>query len=81
MTKPFGNLVADIGGGTTDVAVISMAGAVVSTSVKVAGDNFNQAIMNYVRKNHSLLLARMLLRILRSRLELLVRRRLPELWR
>ena len=37
VTKPFGNLIVDIGGGTTDVAVISMAGAVVSASVKVAG--------------------------------------------
>lgn len=54
MTKPFGNLIVDIGGGTTDVAVISMAGSVVSASVKVAGDNFDQAIMSYVRKNHSL---------------------------
>lgn len=54
VTKPFGNLIVDIGAGTTDIAVISMAGVVVSTSIKVAGDNFNQAIMNYVRKNHSL---------------------------
>ena len=54
VTKPFGNLIVDIGGGTTDVAVISMAGLVVSASVKVAGDNFDQAIMSYVRKNHSL---------------------------
>ena len=54
VTKPFGNLIVDIGGRTTDVAVISMAGSVVSASVKVAGDNFDQAIMSYVRKNHSL---------------------------
>ena len=54
IAKPCGNLVVDIGGGTTDVAVISMAGSVVSASVKVAGDNFDQAIMSYVRKNHSL---------------------------
>ena len=54
VTKPFGNLIVDIGGGTTDVAVISMDGSVVSASVKVAGDNFDQAIMSYVRKNHSL---------------------------
>ena len=46
VTKPFGNLIVDIGGGTTDVAVISMAGSVVSASVKVAGDNFDQAIMS-----------------------------------
>ena len=54
VTKPFGNLIVDIGAGTTDIAVISMAGVVVSASVKVAGNNFNQAIMSYVRKNHSL---------------------------
>lgn len=55
VTKPFGNLVVDIGAGTSDVAVISLAGVVVSASVKVAGDTFNQAILNYVRKNHGLL--------------------------
>ena len=52
--KAFGNLVVDIGAGTSDVAVISLAGVVVSASVKVAGDTFNQAILNYVRKNHGL---------------------------
>ena len=55
VTKPFGNLIVDIGGGTTDVAVISLGGVVVSASVKMAGDAFDQAIMNYVRKSHSLL--------------------------
>lgn len=54
VTKPFGNLIVDIGAGTTDIAVISMAGVVVSSSIKVAGDNFNQAIMGYVRKAHNL---------------------------
>lgn len=54
VTKPFGNLIVDIGAGTTDIAVISMAGVVVSNSIKVAGDNFNQAIMGYVRKAHNL---------------------------
>ena len=54
ITKPFGNLIVDIGAGTTDVAVISIAGVVVSSSVKVAGDNFDQAILNYVREKHSL---------------------------
>ena len=54
VTKPFGNLIVDIGAGTTDIAVISMAGVVVSSSIKVAGDNFNQAIMGYVRKAHTL---------------------------
>ena len=54
VTRPFGNLVVDIGAGTTDVAVISIAGVVVSGTIKVAGDMFDQAIMNYVRQNHSL---------------------------
>jgi len=44
----------DIGAGTTDVAVVSVGGVVVSASVKVAGDNFDHAIMNYVREKHSL---------------------------
>lgn len=54
ITKPFGNLIVDIGGGTTDIAVISLGGVVASSSVKVAGGSFDQAIMNYVRQNHSL---------------------------
>ncbi len=54
VTKPFGNLIVDIGAGTTDAAVISLAGVVVSGTIKTAGDAFNQAILNYVRKNHSL---------------------------
>ena len=63
VTKPFGNLIVDIGGGTTDVAVISMAGSVVSASVKVAGDNFDQAIMSYVKeKSQSFLLGKRPLR-------------------
>lgn len=54
ISKPFGNLIVDIGAGTTDAAVISVGGVAVSGSIKVAGDNFNQAIMTYVREKHSL---------------------------
>ena len=54
VTKAFGNLIVDIGAGTTDIAVVSMAGIVTSVSVKAAGDAFDQAILNYMRKNHSL---------------------------
>ena len=54
ITKPFGNLIVDIGGGTPDIAVISIGGVVVSSPIKVAGDAFDQAIMSYIRKTHSL---------------------------
>lgn len=54
VTKPFGNLIVDIGGGTTDVAVISLGGVVVSSTIKVAGDTFDQAIMSYIRRTHGL---------------------------
>ena len=56
VTKPFGNLIVDIGGGTTDVAVISLGGTVVSTSIKVAGDDFDEALVRYMRKKHNLLI-------------------------
>lgn len=48
--SPVGNMIVDIGGGTTDVAVISLGGVVVSQSIKVAGDKFDEAIMRYVRR-------------------------------
>ena len=54
ITKPYGNLIVDIGGGTTDIAVISLGGLVVSNSVKVAGGNFDEAIVRNIRKNYSL---------------------------
>ena len=54
ISKPCGNLVVDIGGGTTDIAVISLGGAVVSASIKVAGEQFDEAIVRCVRKNHGL---------------------------
>ena len=54
ITRPCGNMIVDIGGGTTDIAVISLGGIVVSSSIRVAGDNFNEAIIRYIRKNHGL---------------------------
>ncbi len=48
--SPVGNMIVDIGGGTTDVAVISLGGVVVSQSIKIAGDKFDEAIMRYVRR-------------------------------
>ena len=54
ISKPDGVMVIDIGGGTTDIAVISLGGIVASTSVKIAGDKFDEAIIKYMRKEHKL---------------------------
>ena len=56
IAKPCGNMIVDIGGGTTDIAVISLGGAVVSTSIKIAGDDFDEALVRYMRKKHNLLI-------------------------
>ncbi|WP_055669405.1 rod shape-determining protein [Desnuesiella massiliensis] len=56
ITIPSGNMVIDIGGGTTDVAVISLGGIVVRSSIKIAGDKFDEAIMKYIRKKHKLMI-------------------------
>ena len=56
VTKPIGNLVVDIGGGTTDVAVISMYGIVYSRSLRAAGNHMDEAIMNYVKRKYNLLI-------------------------
>ena len=56
ISRPCGNMIVDIGGGTADIAVISLGGTVVSTSIKVAGDDFDEAIVRYMRKKHNLLI-------------------------
>ena len=56
ISKPYGNMIVDIGGGTTDIAVISLGGPVISTSLKIAGDDFDEAIVRYMRKKHNLLI-------------------------
>ena len=56
ITKPNGNLVVDVGGGTTDIAVISLGGVVESTSIKIAGDKFDEAIIKYIRRKHNALI-------------------------
>src|SRR5215467_10176664 len=56
VNEPMGNMVVDIGGGTTEVAVISLGGIVVSQSLRVAGDEFDEAIINFVKREYSLAL-------------------------
>ena len=56
IAKPDGHLIIDIGGGTTDIAVISLSGVVESASIKVAGDMFNEAVVKYIRRKHNVLI-------------------------
>ena len=56
ISKAVGNMIVDIGGCTADIAVISLGGTVVSTSIKIAGDDFDEAIVRYMRKKHNLLI-------------------------
>ena len=58
IAKPEGNMVVDIGAGTTDIAVISLSGVVQSESIKTAGDSFDDAIIKYIRKKHNLLIGK-----------------------
>ena len=55
ISQPCGNMVVDIGGGTTDIAVISLGGVVKSESIKVAGDTFDEAIIKYIRRRYNIL--------------------------
>ena len=56
ISRPCGNMIVDIGGGTTDIAVISLGKPVVSASIKTAGDDFDDAIIKFMRKRHNLLI-------------------------
>ena len=56
ITKPDGNMIVDIGGGTTDIAVISLGGVVIRKSIKSAGDRFDEAIVKYVRLKHRIMI-------------------------
>lgn len=56
VAEPDGNMVVDIGGGTTDISVISLGGEVVSTSLRVGGDKFDEALVRYVRREFNLLI-------------------------
>ena len=56
ISKPYGNMIVDICGGTTDVAVISLGGSVVSTSLKIAGDKLDEAIVRYIKRKHNIMI-------------------------
>ena len=55
ISKASGNMIIDVGGGTSDIAVISLGGIVVSSSIKVAGDKLDEAIVRYMRKTHKVM--------------------------
>ncbi|MGC8941442.1 MAG: rod shape-determining protein [Sulfurihydrogenibium sp.] len=54
--QPGGNMIVDIGGGTSEIAVISLSGLVISNSIRVAGDEMNEAIINYLKRNYHILI-------------------------
>jgi len=56
ITRPEGHMVVDVGGGTTDVAVISLSGVVASESIKIAGDSFDEALVKYIKRKHNVLI-------------------------
>ena len=56
ISKACGNMIVDIGGGTTDIAIISLGGSVVSTSLKIAGDKFDEYIVKYIKKRHNVMI-------------------------
>jgi len=56
ISKACGSMVVDVGGGTTDIAVISLGGTVVSSAIKIAGDKFDEAIVRYMRKKHNVMI-------------------------
>lgn len=56
IAKPYGSLIVDVGGGTADIAVISLGGSVISKSIKVAGDRFDESIIKYIRKNFNVII-------------------------
>ncbi len=56
ITEPSGSMIVDIGGGTTEVAVISLAGIVIAKSIRVAGDKMDEAIVNYIKRKYNLLI-------------------------
>lgn len=56
IAKPYGSMILDIGGGTADIAVISLGGAVKSKSIKIAGDKFDEAIIKYIKKKYNVII-------------------------
>lgn len=56
ITRPYGSMILDVGGGTTDIAVIALGGAVKSKSIKIAGDKFDEAIVRYIKRNKNVII-------------------------
>src|SRR5208283_5032968 len=60
ISDPSGNMIVDIGGGTTDIAIISMAGVVYSKAIRMGGDKMDEAIINYIKRKYNLLIGEMM---------------------
>lgn len=83
VTEPQGSMIIDIGGGTTEVAVLSLSGIVYSNSVRVGGDKMDDAIIGYIRRNHNLLIGEVTAERIKKKLELplLLMMVLVKLWK
>jgi rod shape-determining protein MreB len=68
ITEPTGNMIVDIGGGTTEVAVIALAGVVLSKSIRVAGDKMDEAIVQYIKRKYNLLIGERTAEIIKKQL-------------
>ena len=77
ISGPNGHMVVDIGGGTTDIAVLSLGGVVVSESIKVAGDKFDEAIIRYVKNKHNVLIGDRTAELIKIRIGSAVLRKKP----
>jgi rod shape-determining protein MreB len=68
ISEPSGNMIVDIGGGTTDIAVISMDGVVYSKAIRVGGDKMDEAIINYIKRKYNLLIGEMMAEMIKMEL-------------
>lgn len=66
ISKPSGSMVIDIGGGTTDIAVLSLGGIVTSDSLRIAGNTFDEDIMNFIKNKYKLIIGEKLVKILKK---------------
>ena len=81
VSEPTGSMIVDIGGGTTEVAIISLGGIVTSKSLRIAGDEFDQSIIAYVKKEHSLMIGERTAEQIKMEIGSAYRLKMKKLWK